>query len=105
MAVAELTAPAKFNLRHVKNHWADISVMRLKRPEVLRTIIYQLGLKRPIREIAKLNRVTGGTVLMVLNDPEHGPKIQAQREHFTTQARNALRLGIEATVEKYSDPK
>ncbi len=79
--------------------------MRLKRPDVIKPIIHMLGLSRPIREIAKVCRVSNSTVLAVLNDPEHAPKIQSQRAHFTTQAKNALRLGIEATVEKYSAPK
>lgn len=92
------------DLRAITGHWADISLLKLQRPEILKTIIYQLGLKRPIREIASHNRVSGATVLAVLNDPEHAPKIQARREHFTTQARNALQLGIERTVEEWSDP-
>ncbi len=86
-------------------HIADVSKMRLSRPDVIGPIIHMLGLRRPIHEISKVCRVSNGTVLEVLNDPEHGPKIQEQRAHFATQVRNALRLGIEATVKKYAEPK
>lgn len=86
-------------------HIADVSKMRLTRPDVIRPIVHMLGLRRPVREIARVCGVSNGTVLEVLNDPTHGPKVQEQRAHFATQVRNALRLGIEATVQKYADPK
>lgn len=83
-----------------EGRWPDLTRLKARRPEVLRTAAMLLGFGTPVRTVCEVCRLSPCTVQAIKDDPVLGQSVVSQKAETLTQMKLAMRLSIEHHVEQ-----